>query len=430
MKSTLNRDLLRIALPAIVSNITTPVLGLIDVAIVGHFGSAAFIGAIAVGGTMFNMLYWLFGFLRMGTAGMTAQACGARDGEATSASLVRSLAVALVAGLALVGLSAVLGPAALRFVDADPATEVPALRYFSICIWGAPAVLGMYALNGWWLGMQDSRTPMWVSIGINLANIAASLTLVFGLGLRIEGVALGTLAAQWLGFMAGIVVTWRRFRPSRPPIAVIADGRALRRMFSINADIFLRTLCLVAVTVWFTRAGASQGVTVLAANALLMQLFMFFSYFSDGFAFAGEALAGRCYGAGDSDGLRQVIGLLLRWAAGLAIVFAAAYFGVGEAAMGLLTDDGYVVDAAREYLPWAASVPLAGAVAFIYDGIFIGLTRTRAMLGAMAVSTATYFAVYLALMPLLGNHGLWAAFIVYLGVRSAVMHYMAKRKQK
>ncbi len=343
---------------------------------------------------------------------------------------MRSLAVALVAGLALVGLSAVLGPAALRFVDADPATEVPALRYFSICIWGAPAVLGMYALNGWWLGMQDSRTPMWVSIGINLANIAASLTLVFGLGLRIEGVALGTLAAQWLGFMAGIVVTWRRFRPSRPPVAVIADGRALRRMFSINADIFLRTLCLVAVTVWFTRAGASQGVTVLAANALLMQLFMFFSYFSDGFAFAGEALAGRCYGAGDSDGLRQVIGLLLRWAAGLAIVFAAAYFGVGEAAMGLLTDDGDVVDAAREYLPWAASVPLVGSVAFIYDGIFIGLTLTRAMLGAMAVSTATYFAVYLALMPLLGNHGLWAAFIVYLGVRSAMMHYMAKRKQK
>ncbi len=161
-----------------------------------------------------------------------------------------------------------------------------------------------------------------------------------------------------------------------------------------------------------------------------MQLFMFFSYFSDGFAFAGEALAGRCYGAGDSDGLRQVIGLLLRWAAGLAIVFAAAYFGVGEAAMGLLTDDGDVVDAAREYLPWAASVPLVGSVAFIYDGIFIGLTLTRAMLGAMAVSTATYFAVYLALMPLLGNHGLWAAFIVYLGVRSAMMHYMAKRKQK
>jgi len=426
LKIAADSDLLRIALPAIVSNITTPVLGLIDVAIVGHFGSAAFIGAIAVGGTMFNMLYWLFGFLRMGTAGITAQAFGARDTAAASAALVRSLAVAAVIGVALVALSAPLGGAVLRFVDADPSTAPVAMRYFSICIWGAPAVLGISTLTGWWLGMQDSRTPMWISIGINIANIAASLLLVFGLGLRIEGVAAGTLAAQWLGFIAGIIVTLRRYRPGCPAPVVIADRRALGRLFSVNTDIFLRTLCLVAVTVWFTRSGAAQGVTVLAANALLMQLFMFFSYFTDGFAFAGEALAGRYCGACDRAGLRGVVRRLLRWAAWLAIVFTAVYFLAGGPAMSALTDDSAVLGVAREYLPWAAAVPLAGAVAFIYDGIYIGLTRTRAMLGAMAASTAVYFAAYFALAPRFGNHGLWASFLIYLCVRSAMMHVMAK----
>ncbi len=425
----INKAILRIALPAIVSNITTPVLGLVDVAIVGHIGAASYIGAIAVGGTMFNMLYWLFAFLRMGTAGLTSQAYGASDAVTQSANLRRSLAISAVLGVVLVVISPLLTVPLLGFIDADPHTAPLAMRYFNICVWGAPAVLGMYVLNGWWLGMQDTRTPMWVSLGINLTNIAVSLWLVFGLGWRIEGVATGTLTAQWAGFVAGLAVTAYRFRPVRVSAVALWQWQAFRRLFSVNADIFLRTLCLVGVTVWFTRSGASQGAVVLAANALLMQFFMLFSYFSDGFAFAGEALAGRFYGAGDNDGLHRAVSSILRWGWGIAVVFTVVYFVGGGFGIDLLTDDVCVVEAAREYLPWAVGVPLCGVMAFVYDGVFIGLTRTRKMLAAMAVATAAYFGVYFAACPIMGNHGLWLAFIVYLSVRSVVMHLLRLRRR-
>lgn len=421
-QESLNRSILRLALPAIAANITTPVLGLVDVAITGHFGAAAFIGAIAVGSTVFNLLYWLFGFLRMGTAGLTAQAYGAADRSAQGATLWRSLLIALAAGAFIVAVSHPVCSAILDFMDCDADTRVPAMRYVTILVWGAPAVLGLYTLNGWWLGMQDTRIPLYISIGINVANIALSVGLVYGAGWRIEGVATGTLAAQWLGFVAGLLVTRRHFRPLRPTLREMIRRRDLRRLFGINADIFLRTLCLVAVTVWFTRAGSTQGVTVLAANALLMQFFMFFSYFTDGFAFAGEALAGRFHGAADAQGLRRVVRALLRWGAVIALGFTIVYFLGGETILGLLTDQESVRKLASEYLPWAVGVPLCGTVAFIYDGIFVGLTRTRRMLAAMFAATAVYFGAYALLYPLLGNHGLWLAFILYLAVRSAAMH--------
>ena len=426
-QESLNRSILRIAIPAIVSNITTPVLGLVDVALVGHFGAAAYIGAIALGGTMFNMLYWLFGFLRMGTAGITAQAFGAADRTAQSAALRRSLLLALGGALPLIGLSAILAPALLSFLDAGDAVQPAALRYFGICIWGAPAVLGLYTLNGWWLGMQDSRTPMWVALGVNVANIAISLTLVLGAGWRIEGVAAGTLGAQWLGFLAGLAVTARRYRPVRVSVRQLFHRADMHRMLTVNADIFLRTLCLVAVTVWFTRTGASQGVEILAANALLMQFFMFFSYFSDGFAFAGEALAGRFAGASDHSSLHTATRRLLRWGWGIAACFTILYFTGGQAILHLLTSERQVAAAAAEYLPWAVSIPALGIAAFIYDGIFVGTTRTRRMLVAMLAATAVYFAAWLALMPALGNHGLWLAFALYLATRSAAMHFLRPR---
>lgn len=427
---SLDRSILRIALPAIVSNITTPVLGLVDVAIVGHFGSAAFIGAIAIGGTMFNMLYWLFGFLRMGTAGLTAQAFGARDTVSQSATLRRSLAIALTLGVVLIALSPWLSPVILRFVDYEASSANLAQRYFGICILGAPAVLGMYALTGWWLGMQDTRTPMWVAIGIDTTNILVSLILVYGLHLRIEGVATGTVTAQWLGFLAGLAFIALRYRPQRVALRRLLDRQALRRLFTVNTDIFLRTLCLVAVTVWFTRAGSEQGADILAANAVLMQLFMLFSYFSDGFAFAGEALAGKATGAGDSASLRAVVRRVLVWGWRIATVFTVMYFVGGEAVLRMLTDDEAVRRSALEYLSWAAAIPLAGIPAFIYDGVFIGTTRTRAMLTAMAIAAAAYFAAYFALRPLLGNHGLWCAFIIYLAVRTLCMHLLYSRKSK
>ena len=414
----LNRRILALALPSIASNITTPLLGLVDSAITGHIGSAVYLGAIAVGGTMFSMLYWVLGFLRMGSGGLTAQAHGRRDMRAAAVVLGRGLLLAALFGGVLIVLSPTAGRAALTFMDADDATAQLAARYFSIAVWGAPAVLGNYVLTGWFVGMQNSRAPMWMALCTNLVNIAVSLVLVIGAGWKLEGVATGTFTAQWAGFGLGMLFL-RRYRPEVVGLRVLLGSDGLRKYFSINADIMLRTLCLVAVTVWFTRGGAQQGVTTLAANALLVQLVMLFSYFVDGFAYAGEAIGGSLYGDGAISGVRRLTRLLLRWGAGLALVFGAVYLFLGEWILGLLTDRSEVVAAAMIYLPWAAAVPLAGVWAYIYDGIFIGLTRTRAMLASMAAAMCVFFGMWVLTRPL-GNHGLWLSFAVYLLVRGAV----------
>lgn len=417
MTSSLRREIRAIAFPAIISNITTPLLAMVDLAIVGHIGAAEYIGAIAVGGSMFNMLYWLFGFLRMGSSGMTAQAYGAGDRRTTDALLFRSLTAGLTAGAVILALGHPLAATILNFMDADGVTSSLARDYFLVAISGAPATLGSFALSGWFLGMQDSRTPMWMALLTNVVNIFTSLILVFGLGLRIEGVAAGSAVAQWCGFGFGIIVALKKYRPSRPTASTVFDMKGLRRFFSVNADIFLRTLCLVAVTVWFTRAGSRQGVEILAVNALLLQLFMFFSYFMDGFAFSGEALAGKYAGRRDSDTLRRLISELMKTGIALAITFGGIYALAGHDILALLTDDDTVLCVSRSYLPWAVIVPIAGTCAFIWDGILIGLTRTRLMLLSMASAMVIFFTIYHFTIQPLANHGLWLAFIAYLAVR-------------
>lgn len=417
-----NKEILAIALPAIVSNITTPVLGLVDVAITGHIGSAAYIGAIAVGSTMFNMLYWLFGFLRMGTAGLTSQSYGAGDFHISSANLRRALIMSTGFALLLILLSRPVGYVALNFLDADDATAPLARSYFSLVILGAPAALGMFSLNGWLLGMQNTRLPMWIALLTNIINIAVSSCTVFVFKMKIEGVAIGTLTAQWIGFTVCLVAVWHKYRPAAVSRTELFNRHALSRLFKINVDIFLRTLCLVAVTSWFTRVGASQGVTILAANALLMQLFMFFSYFSDGFAFAGEALAGKMEGAHDIPGLKRLMKELLWWGVYIALVFTALYTICGEWILELLTDETDVVNTARQYLPWAISVPACGILAFIYDGVAVGLTQTRRMLWSVAIGMIAFFVLYLLLHSSMGNHGLWLAFIAYLIARGISLY--------
>ena len=424
-----SREILAIALPAIVSNITTPVLGLVDVAVTGHIGAAVYIGAIAVGGTMFNMLYWLFNFLRMGTSGLTAQAYGADDGNRCTLLFWRSVTVAVIIGACILALSQPIGGVILRFMDADNATQSLAATYFSICVIGAPAVMLSYALSGWFIGMQDSRTPMWMALLTNVANIVASITLVFGFGLKIEGVAAATCLAQWLGVLLGLVIAIKRYRIRRPDFRIVFERGPLAAFFRINTDIFFRTACLVAVTLWFTHAGASQSVDILAANALLLQLFMLFSFFIDGFAFAGEALAGKYHGRGSQTSLRTLVNELMRIGLYFAIIFTALYILGGEWFMAMLAEDKNVVSIAAAYLPWAAAVPLWGFAAFIFDGIFVGLTRTRAMLSAMAVAMLTFFCIYFALKSALGNNALWLAFCSYLAVRG-LAEYMFYRRLK
>lgn len=416
----MRKEINAIAFPAIITNVTTPLLGLVDVAVTGHIGSALYIGAIAIGGTMFNMLYWLFGFLRMGSSGLTAQAYGASNRQAIDVILSRAMLIAIAGGASLIATSGITGELVLRFMDADDATQVLAREYFNICIWGAPAVLGTFALSGWFLGLQDSRSPMWVAIATNIINIAVSLLLVFGLKMKLVGVATGTLSAQWCGFLIAGVIALRKYCPALPPFRKIFEKREIVKFFRINSDIFLRTLCLVAVTLWFTHAGALQGTEILAANALLLQLFMLFSYFMDGFAFAGEALAGKYSGSNDTASLQHLEGQLLRIGAVFAVLFATVYLLGGEWFLDLLAEDKIVVATASTYLIWAVVMPVCGFGAFIYDGIFIGLTRTRGLLTSIVIAMIIFFLLYFLLKNRLANNALWLAFNAYLLGRGVV----------
>jgi MATE family multidrug resistance protein len=438
-----DRQILQIALPSIVSNITVPLLGMIDVAIVGHMGSPVYIGAVAVGSMIFNLVYWLFGFLRMGSSGLTSQALGRRDLTEVTRLLVRSVTIALGIALLLIVLQipmkwasfALIGPTA----DVAPFAET----YFYIVIWGAPAVLGLYSLSGWFIGMQNTRFPMFISIMQNVVNILTSLTLVYGFGMKIEGVALGTVIAQYAGFIVALGLLghyygklfrgkWKEERGKRIlqrqnhfsfhiPLSTFH-----KQFFQINRDIFLRTLCLVAVNLYFTSAGARQGAVILSVNTVMMQLYLFFSYFMDGFAYAGEAIGGKTYGARNAAAFHETLRRLWMWTLIVTTAYTLLYIVAGEWIVNFLTDEPQVRETSREYLWWAWLIPAAGSAAFIWDGIFIGLTATRGMLVSSFISALAFFGVYELTVGISGNHGLWLAMIVYLAMRGIIQTFWLK----
>lgn len=415
-----DRQILGIALPSIVSNITVPLLGLADVAIMGHVGNAVHIGAIAVGAMIFNLIYWIFGFLRMGTSGMTSQALGRRDLPTAAMLLARALTVAMGVAFALLLFREPLLQLMLMLIKPTPDVAPLAATYFSICVWGAPAMLGLYALMGWFIGMQNTRTPMFISIMQNVVNIAASLTLVVACGWGLEGVATGTVIAQYAGLLAGLYLLARHYGRLRKYFRTkgLFDRRAMSRFFSVNRDIFFRTLCIVAVNMYFTSAGAQQGAVTLAVNTLLLQLYLLFSYVMDGFAYAGEALCGRYYGAHNSEAFKATLRRLFCWGGAMATIFTAVYAIGGTPFLQLLTTDNAVISASSDYFPWAVAIPMAGVAAFVWDGVFIGMTATRAMLLSLAVAAAVFFAIHHAFGALMGNHALWMAMIAYLAMRS------------
>lgn len=418
----IHKEILALSIPAIVTNITTPLLGLVDVAITGHMGSAVYIAAIAIGGSMFNLLYWLFAFLRMGTSGMTAQVYGAKNFKETSLILYRALIVSMIVGIALLALQTPIERGLMQFLSPENDVMEIARIYFHIGIWGAPAFLGTFVLSGWFLGMQDSKAAMYVSIVINIANIATSLVLVYAFDFGIEGVALGTLTAQWMGYIVGLFLCHRkRYNLTSGTINNIIDWHKLQRFFSVNIDIFFRTMCLVIVTLWFIRAGANQSNVILAVNTLLMQLFLLFSYFMDGFAFAGEALTGRFVGERNNSRLQESIKALMLWGAVVAIVFTLVYALGGLSFLSLLSSDKSVIAASAQFYWWAAVIPIAGFIAFTWDGIFIGATLTRPLLLSMFIAALMFFGIYYLFFDMGGNHALWAAFISYLVTRGFVL---------
>ncbi|MCR4920236.1 MAG: MATE family efflux transporter [Bacteroidaceae bacterium] len=427
--SNTHREILRLALPSVATNISVPLLGLVDTAIVGHLGLPEYIAAIAIGTTVFNVCYWIFAFLRMGTTGLVAQAKGCNDTMLIRDILQRAL---LLGGLLSVVLLLLQGPIlhlSLWLMPAEAETAQMVATYFGICIWGAPAMLSLFVLNGWFIGCQDTRSPMWIAIGQNLLNIAVSLMLVFRFGWKIEGVATGTLCAQWSAFLLALLLMQRHQMPAN---SQENEKRhvSLRRFLGINRDIFLRTVCLVAVTLYFTSAGTRLGNTTLAANAILMQFFIFYSYFTDGLANAAEALSGKYAGAGNKRMLDSVVRAIFVEGGIIAAAFALVYLCSGHAILRLLTDQASVVQSASDYLPWVIVIPIVALPAMVWDGVFIGLTWTRRMLLSMSAAALVFFVVCRT-MPLCmpPNHALWLAFDAYLLTRGALQTVFTYNRQ-
>lgn len=430
----MNRNILSLAIPNIITNITVPLLGMVDTAIVGHITASSsgedYIGAIAIGSMIFNIIYWNFGFLRMGTSGFTAQAYGADDKKEQMSILLRACTIALVAALALIVLQKPIGLLTEAFVENKNHALDLALEYFFIRIWAAPATLGMYALKGWFIGMQDSKTPMWISILINVLNIVFSYVFAIGLSMNIEGVALGTVIAQWGGLVVSVSIWFVKYGRLR----IFADWKeALQRskmilFFKVNADIYLRTICLIAVTTYFTVASSSMPYPLLAVNTLLMQLFTLFSYFMDGFAYASESLCGRFKGANDRVNLAKCVKYILLWGAALSVLFTAVYFFFGSDILSILTNKTDVLAVCEDYKYWTLLIPLCGSVAFLYDGILIGMTETKLMRNAIFVATALFFALFFGFKNSLGNDALWIAFLTYLLARSVLMMILSRKK--
>lgn len=424
-----NREILRLAIPNVISNITIPLLGMVDMAVAGRLGSEATIGALAVGTSTFNFIYWNCAFIRMGTSGLTAQAFGARRHQECAGSLVRGVVVALILALLLLIFRQPIGRLALTLMGGSSEVQAMASEYFFARIWAAPASVSLFALQGWFIGMQDSRTPMYTALLSNVINIVTCLWFVFGLDMGIRGIALSTVAAQYGGLIFSLVVLALRYREvlRKVDLRESLQREQMRRFFSVNKDIFIRSLCVVSVYTFFTAASSRFGDLTLAANALLMQLFTLYSYMSDGFAYAAESLTGRFVGERNRPALASSIKWLAVWSLGIALLFVAVFFFGWDVIMQLFNSTDAIIAEAKEYIIWVVAVPLLGFLPFLIDGIMLGATRTRILRNTLLISTAIFYALFYTLVGPMGNNALWLAFVVFIFLRGAILYFATDR---
>ncbi|PLX16568.1 MAG: MATE family efflux transporter [Salinivirgaceae bacterium] len=426
----MNKRILKLAIPNIVSNITVPILGMVDLALMGHLDSVNYIGAIALGSMIFNFLYWGFGFLRMGTSGFTAQAYGKRSMPDSIHTLGRALMVALFGGVLLIIFQFPINKLAFWLLSGDASVEVLASEYFYIRIWAAPAAIGLYAFTGWFIGMQNTRFPMFIAILVNLVNLILNIVLVFAFNMKSEGVAYGTLAAQYAGLILAVILFKKYYGKLMKHFRIIELKKlgVLKEFMLVNKDIFIRTLCIIAVFTFFTSSSAAIDKNILAVNTVLIQFFFVFSFFVDGLAYAAEALTGRYIGAKDTVNFKLSIKLLFRWGLGIALAFAALY-GLGwKPVVGILTDNKNVISTAGDYAIWLGLMPLVAYASFLWDGIYIGATASVAMRNTMLIATVIiFFPVYYLLNDFYGNHALWIALLAFLLTRGVGQYFFAKR---
>ena len=419
-----HRAILSIAVPIMISSVSTPLLGVVDTGVMGQIPDPAYIGAVALGALIFNFVFWGFGYLRMGTTGLTAQALGAADAVEIRASLGRAVLIALAVGAGLIALQWPIREAAFALIEGSPRVEALARDYYEIRIWAAPATLTNYALLGWFIGLGRARIALGLQLILNLTNIALDAFFVLGLGMGVKGVAVGTVMAEVVAAIVGLAIAARHLcgLGGRWDFARLAAPERIRRTIAVNRDIMIRSAALIFVFAWFMAQGARQGDTILAANAVLMNFIAVAAFFLDGLAFAAEALVGRAVGSANRGGFTAAARMTTWWAAGIALLASLFFAALGTVFVDVLTVDATVRATARTYLPWAAASPLVGVWCFQLDGIFIGATRTAEMRNAMLMSLAIFLAAWWLLAPF-GNHGLWASLYVHYAARTATLFY-------
>ena len=457
----MNREILRLAVPNIISNITVPLMGIVSSAVAGHLdNSAATIGALAIGVSIFNFIYWNCSFVRMGTSGLTAQAFGAGNFHECTNMLVRGILVAAILGLLVICFQNPLGRLALWAMNGNEIVH----DYFYARIWAVPAGIMLFGFNGWYTGMQNAVIPMCIAVTVNIVHVSTSLWLVFGHGMGITGIAYGSVVAQNTGVLLAVLLLILRYRKilTRFTWREVVDWEPVRKFFLINRDIIVRTLCIVAVYTFFTAASARmEDPILLTVNTLLLQIFTLFSYMNDGFAYAAEALTGRFIGARDEQSLRRCLGRCLGWGTLISVLFVGIYLiwwrdllgifikaGTPDAAqvvstagnyivwwrdlVGLFIDDSAanaatIVEVAGRYIVWIILIPVASAMPFIMDGIMVGATETKVMRNSMLLSTVAYFGIFYSLYPVIGNNALWLAFTLYMFLRGTLQLLMTRR---
>lgn len=448
----LNREILRLSVPSILANLTVPLVGMVDTALAGHLvdadggGSAAFIGGISVGAMLLNLLYWNFFFLRTGTGGLTAQAYGRSDWRECAGIFVRGLGLALFVSVLILLLQSPFARLGMLIVgDATPRVCELALRYFYIRIWAVPATVGLMVFRGWFVGMQDSVSSMWTDLIVNVVNIAASVLLTFGIagwnGLGFDGIAAGTLVAQYSGLLYVVLKCFYKYNKvlgsiSRSDVAELLRPAAMRPFLRMNGNLMGRSLCFTAIYMGYTIIAASFGDVLLACSSIMMQLLMIFSYFTDGFAYAGEALAGRFIGARDEQMLRRTVRYVFVWSMSIALLFVGFYALVGGPLIRMFTSDGSVVEACSRFLPWLLVMPPLGCAAFTWDGIYLGATASRSLFASMCCAMIGFFGLWFGFVLLSGSrllegdillHVLLAAYFMHLAARTI---YLSMRYRK
>jgi len=424
-----DRDVWRIAAPMILSNISVPLLGMVDTGVVGHLESPVYLGAVAIGGTIFSFLYTGVNFLRMGTTGIAAQRFGAGDFDGLRVSLGQALVVAQLIALTVILLQWPVGRVAMELLGAEGALREHALEYFAIRIWSAPGTLANFVMVGWFLGLQNARVPLVIFLTINLTNIVLDLLFVLVLGMKVDGVALASVFAEYSGLAVALLFAVRELRRNSGhwPMEKFVKLREYTAFFSVNANLFVRTMALMFTIAFVTAQGTRMGGLILAANAILMQLQNLTAFGLDGLAHAAEALVGKAVGQQRRDALERAVTLSLKWSLIFAAGFSAAYLLLGPHLINVLTDLPAVRDTTLRYLPWMIVSPLVSVWSFLYDGVYVGATRAREMRNIMVFSAfAVFIPAWFVLQPL-GNDGLWLAFLLFLASRGIGMHIWYRR---